>query len=338
LCTESRNKIGAAASALLEVDENRQVCGSEVVFWAPNGGDLQKLLATFWKTSCESAHPRVLNLIFPLPRHLSGLNVTQLKDLWKNPILNNNWGQLLQKFVVSETAVRLVCPTKMAPTVCWKQVGIATLAVAELMQVEEDCRMSQAILIKDRDIGFYADCAGKDVGKIRRSLARVLGKMTCSIAPPERSPGHTKDFPRVRFHVSFPAEAVSQYDLEGLLRNIRGHAGEVGLLLARDCIMEEGRALLIEVTHTTAIDEALPLCSDAMWLDGGTALVLTDHLPNRWESMLCSQFEAHPEEIITTVKPRASVSEKAWATCPTTVKHARAMAKKISGHASTKGC
>ena len=139
-------------------------------------GELQKLLSAFWKASCESAYPRVLHLIFPLPRHLSGLNLTQLKDLWKNSILSNNWGQLLQRFVVSETAVRLVCPVKMAPAVAWKQVGVATLAVAEIMQAEEDCRMSQAILIKDKDIGFVADCAGKDVGKVRRSLARVLGK------------------------------------------------------------------------------------------------------------------------------------------------------------------
>jgi len=175
--------------------------------------------------------------------------------------------------------------------------------------------------------GCYVDFYAEDLSKVRKGLSRALGKRRHCISPPERSPGSCKDWQRIRFHVAFPANSISHHDLGGLFAIIADAANSDGLMMAREDIFHTGRALILDLTHTTGIREAIPLCSDILWLSNRAALCLTDFLPAKWEAMLRLQFEEHPEEIISAVRPLPSSGNSLWATCPTTRLHANAMAK-----------
>ena len=228
---------------------------------------------------------------------------------------------------MSYQPVRMVCPTRLAPSTTWRHIGVANLAVAEIAGIPSVPRLEKDLAVVEKGLGFFADCDGKDLSKVRRCLARSLNKLKFSVSPPEKSPGHTKDFPRIRFHIGFEPGSISSFDIGGIFRLLRGEDDSESLLLANDNTLEDGRALLVEVTHVIAAKEIIPLCSDALWLNPCTLLCRTDHLPKRWSEMIGGQFETHPEEMTVSVKARESAGGKTWASCPTTPGHARAMAK-----------
>ena len=325
--TEGKEEIGKMAELMNTAEGISRAELVGAVFWAPNGRDLVDLLTNFWQGSCKAESPWVLHLVFPLPGHLGGLKALHVKDLWKSPVLSGNWEGLVQDFSVSYRPYRMICPKGQSPATTWRHIGIATLAVSELASLPSPLRMEKDLGTASKGLGVFADCFGKDLGKVRRSLARCLNKLRYSVSPPERSPGHVKDFPRVRFHISFAPGSISSFDLGGIFRLLRGEDDTMSLLLANDDILEDGRALLAEISHVVAVKEILPLCSDALWLNSGSVLCRTDHLPQTWNEMIERQFENHPEEMVITVKARASAGGKMWASCPTTSAHVRAIAK-----------
>jgi len=312
---------------LLSRDGVAAIPQAEIVIWAPGGAELRNLLSNFLSGSCNASFsPSILHLLFPLASHLGGLPVECIKDLWQCPVLSPSWEPIFKRLVTTQVPVRLIAPCSRAPAVAWKQLGLVTLTLSEMLPMSS-WTLGPPIWTWEGDLGFYVDFPAKEIGKVRRSLGRGLGSLNFVVSPPERSPGHTKTVPRVRFHVSVKKDDVSKHELVCLFGRIKDGADCDSLMIASDELYRDPRALVMDLSDSEGIKEALPLCSHAAWVNPLRVVCLTDYLPERWEIMVSEQFIEHPEALIISVKGKESAGGKVWATCPTTAAHARATAR-----------
>jgi len=159
--TEDKDGARKMAESLRSVSGISTADLGEAAFWAPSGRELHNLLSNFWQGSCNATSPWVMHLIFPLPGHLGGLSVRDIKDLWKNPVLSSTWDGLLRDFVVTFKPIRMVCPTKHAPTTSWKHMGIATLAVAEISSIPTAPKVERNLAVMEKGLFFLRTAQGK---------------------------------------------------------------------------------------------------------------------------------------------------------------------------------
>ena len=275
---QARATISSALSSM-EGDKNNKLPG--IAMWAPAAADAGRMVASFAQGSVLADKPWSLHLIYPVDPMFHGLNLEELKDVWRCPALK--WSQLLYNVVLLDTPDRIVPPGKGPPVSQWKALCICSLSgEGGSAGIPPSLKLPEGEAHRG-GTNIWLDIPVRLIAKVRREIIGIMGGTPFVFTPQERSPSHDALAPRVKFSVAIKEGAVNQFDLVGIITILKQRCKSSEILAALGDILRDPHALIAELSHQEAVMAHTSLIREAIFVDNKTALIRTDSLPDAWK-------------------------------------------------------
>lgn len=163
------------------------------------------------------------------------------------------------------------------------------------------------------------------VGRTMRLLAERLEGQRFLFGPPEGSLAYLEEDPRMVTSVCLSDEGPSVVEAYEIFQRIKRGLGSNRVLCAREGLLADNAAMLVDATDPEAIFALETRCREAAFVTQKTVAIKTDYPPGTWNDSLLHQFTESPTVTITSITTKPALSSAIYASSPATAEGIRAM-------------
>ena len=239
--------------------------------------------------------------------------------------LSSDWSSLVKKAELIAQPVEMVPPGNRSPVVEWKSLLIVTLAHHMDFAAPRIVTLTNPLCEVGVGQGLWLDAPQPSLSIEARAILEAVLPWGGRLASQCRSPGSNRDLGGVRLHIVFQEGAITNMELEMLIRRTRADCHTRGALIARDDILADTTSLLVEFSDPQVLRRYLHLCNEVAFVSDKSALIRTEVMSEVWEHELADEFSKDQESVVTGVRWRQSrLGGKFWATPPLSGQQTRA--------------
>jgi len=285
----------------------RELLASPVCCWAPSDSSaLGRLLATMMQqvTAGRALHP--LRLLVPVPALPRCSSAGSILDLWTHPLLAEKWAAVVRSVQFTSQPLEIVLSAGVVPSCTAQVLMIATLAPGLSYKLPSTLSVALPLFVEEAGPAIRVDCKIHDMMQVRLAIRQVIPLLDIFWSDPLRSPGTTKEEPRVVFLAGFRPEDVAGPVLGRILMELRLTCGIEHTMFASDDIWHDNAAPLLELSAPAAFFAVSALCEQAVYVSPKVVTCRTLAPADAWESKLQELFQADPMCSISKLKWRPS--------------------------------